>query len=607
MPKKHGLLFAVCLSLNSTSWDLFANPTLPEIKKQQEELIKNTQQEQLNENKVERLEVEPSQQTQQIKDDIFFVLRGITITGNNLLTKEDVQDLIQPLLNQSVSSSVLKQLSQQLTQILVAKGYASSRVFVPPQQIKDGKVEFRVEEDKLVNIHVLGKDSFKYEEALFYQYFADLKGKVVHTPTLIERLKYLNFLPASKIKPTLKKVEFGKSALVLVLEPLQDLTTLTVNNNASKFQGDARVTYSTLIANPTGRSDVFNFFAAVNPEYPKYFNSMVASYSVPLGDKGATLSLSHSVLYYQLDPKSIGEGETEGALQYEGDATTSVLRYQKPYLLDWGANSWSVELERRSAAARQITLFSDSLFGGAYGSLYVDQSEILYSLNFSTQHIFGDAWVSKSLPAQNIAKFKVAKVLEGFLDGLTQEDIDLKYLNDGLPVIPAQGPVGNTDDATANFWKVYFNYLRRQVLPWNMNLNFSLNAEYANFDNIPSSYDYGGADSGTSGLDWKLSLVRTFNFDAYVDWLSVEFGFEQQNAYSVFIPNRFNPLDRSVESCGGKVDLIPGEMYRCSLENPYLSLRAKSGDHVLWLNYQTNLKEYSLKEREVTLSYTYVF
>lgn len=604
MPKGFGTsCFAVLLC---TSLPTAANPTISEIRKQQEELIKNAQQDTLQQRKVEDLEVEKGQSSQQIKDDVTFVLRGIKITGNNLLTKADVESFVQPLINAPVSSSQLKQLSQQLTAVLADKGYATSRVFVPPQQIQNGNVEFRVEEDKLTTIHVVGEDSFQYEEALFYQYFDDLKGKVVHTPTLIERLKYLNFLPATKIKPTLRKVEFGKSALILVLEPQQDLTTVTINNNASRFQGDSRVSYSTLVANPTGRSDVFNFFGAINPEFPKYFSSLVGSYSVPIGDKGATLSFSQSVLDYQLDPDVVADGDLKGVLQYEGDASTTVIKYEKPYLISHGANSWSVELERREASSRSITLLPDFQFAdGLSGSLFIDQSEVLYSLNVATQHIFNDNLLGKNLPAQNVVKVKLAKALEGFMDGLTQEDINLKELNEDVPVLPKTGPVGFTKDATANFWKLYFNFLRRQVLPANINMSFALNAEYADFDNIPSSYDYGGADSGTSGLDWTLSFSKTFMMDSYVDWLNVELGYEQQNAFNIFVPEFV--VDRSVQECGGKTDLVTGEYYRCQLNYPYVSLRAKSGSHILWLKYQNGIKPYSLKEHDLTLTYTYVF
>lgn len=179
-----------------TEQDLTPITSLSEIKKQQDELLSNAQNDTLLENLVDELEVEQAENQSEIAEAVKFQLRGVKITGNNVLTKADVSALIQPKINQLVTSTELKQIAAKLTLILHQKGFKSSKAFVPPQQIKAGVVEFKIEEDQLANIHVIGKDSFKYDEALFYQYFDDLKGKIIHTPTLVERLKYLNFYQA---------------------------------------------------------------------------------------------------------------------------------------------------------------------------------------------------------------------------------------------------------------------------------------------------------------------------------------------------------------------------------------------------------------------------
>lgn len=580
------------------SFPAHSSPVLPGVKKLQDQLIKNNQQDALTDNLVDELDIEPQQQQKQLAGDIKFRLTGITITGNTLLQKEDVQGLIQSVINSDIDGADLKRLAEQVTEILHSKGYKSSRAFVPPQQIKGGKVEIKIEEDKLGAIQVLGEDSFKYNEALFYQYFADLRGKIIHTPTLIERLKYLNFLPATRIKPQLKKIEFGQSALILVLEPVEDTTALSVNNNASRLQGDLRTVFSSLITNPTGRGDSLNVILAINPEFPKYYSSVAGRYSVPFGDKGAKLSVNYSELSYQIDPEALGFT----LFIVTGESKSLSIEYEKPFMLDWGNNSWSFGLERRYAASQETNNFDNE-----HGNLFLDQSETIYGLSAASQFIFSDQLFGDSLPAQNLFKVKFTKIMEGFLDGLTQEQIDFKEAEDLTPELPQTGPVGDTRDATANFWKLYVNYARRQILPYKLNLHFQFNGEYADFDNIPTSYDYGGADSGTSGYDWRLSVSRNFTFDNYLDWLSAEVGVEERVAFNVFMPPANQPLLRSVNSCGGLTDLNAFEIYRCDTFSPYLSLRAKSDNHVLWLRHQTNKDSFELTEEKTTLSYTYVF
>ena len=606
-------LVSICLMLANVN-PVQANPTLPEIKKQQEELRKNVQNDPISQSLVEELQVENAEENQQVSGGISFVLTGVTISGNQILTKAELEPLIKPLINNNITGDGLKRLSSLISLKLAEKGYRSSRAFIPPQEIKNGLVEIKIEEDKLASIHVLGKDSFKYNEALFYQYFSDLKGKIIHTPTLIERLKYLNFLPGTRIKPTLKKIEFGQSALVLVLEPVQDTTAIAINNNASKFQGDLRTVFSTLVTNPTGRSDTFNFFAAINPEFPKYFSSVVADYAVPLGDRGGKIRLYYSEMDYQIDPKALGKSLEIGAgadlLLYSGGGQTVGLEFEKPFWLDIGLNSWSIGIEKRHAKSSIVNNFPTAEAGNIYGFESLNQSEDIYGLNFGAQFVISDQWLDDSLPAQNVIRVKFTKIMEGFLGGLTQEEIDFKQANeesDNVNLIQSTGPVGDTRNATANFWKLYLNYLRRQTLPWNLNLHFQLNAEYANFDNIPGSYDYGGADSGTSGGDWSLSLNRTFPFDRYIDWLSLEMGYEQQFAYNVYFPSRVFPFRESTSACGGKKDLIVYEEYQCKASSPYLSLRAKSDQHILWLKYKAELEEFGLTDKKATLSYTYLF
>lgn len=591
------------LALNAFPVLAVTAPSLPEIKKQQEDLLNKSKNDTLIDNLVDDLEVEKHQQKAEIAGSIVFLLRGVKITGNNVLTKEDVSPLIQPRINKQITANELKDMAAKLTLVLQSKGYKSSRAFVPPQQISGGIVEFQVEEDLLSNIHVLGKDSFKYEESLFYQYFSDLKGKIIHTPTLVERLKYLNFLPGTRIKPTLKKIEFGKSALVLVLEPVEDLTALAINNNASRYQGDLRTVFSTLVTNPSGRSDTFSLFAAINPEFPKYFSSMAASYSVPFGNKGAKLHVNMSKLDYQIDPDAIGQN----LLLFSGSSDTVSLSYEKPFWLDVGSNSWTVGLEKRSATSQTTNNFPDPLVGNQIGFKWVDQSETLYALNASMQFVFSDQIIDQNYPAQNVVNIKVAKILEGVADGTTQEQIDYKELNNNNGIIPQKGPIGDTRDAVANFWKVYFSYYRRQTLPWNMTLNVQANIEWANFDNILSSYDYGGADTGTSGGDLSINIARNFVFEKYLDWMNLQLGFEQQISYNIFYPDRNRPLDRSVEACGGLTDLTPYTQYRCDASSPFLSTRLKRDNHLLSVKVRSRLQSFGVTEDKATVTYTYVF
>jgi hypothetical protein len=239
------------------------------------------------------------------------------------------------------------------------------------------------------------------------------------------------------------------------------------------------------------------------------------------------------------------------------------------------------------------------------GFKILDQNETIYSLSAGANFVIADNVFGEQYPGQNRISLSFDKALEGVFGSLTQEDIDLKALNTKYGVSPELGPIGDTRHAVANFWKLYMSYRRQQVLLWEVLLMVNLSGEYSNFTNIPSSFKYGGADTGTSGIEWNVSTSKSFAFAEYVDRVNVELGYKQQIAINTFIPD--SAFDRDVQSCGGLNDLNAYERYQCRVSTPYIAVQIQTGSHFLNARYRSTLEKFETLGKKLTLSYTFLF
>jgi len=79
-------------------------------------------------------------------------VRQFKITGNTVLTDQALVELTQPYLNREVLFDEFSQLRDEITRAYVDKGYINSGAVIPPQTVKDGVIEIKVIEGRLVDI-----------------------------------------------------------------------------------------------------------------------------------------------------------------------------------------------------------------------------------------------------------------------------------------------------------------------------------------------------------------------------------------------------------------------------------------------------------------------
>src|SRR5579872_3445983 len=89
-------------------------------------------------------------------EKIYFQLNKVIITGNTVLTDEELQSIFASSLHKKISVADLQSLIQAVTTRYRDKGYILSRAILPPQEIKNGVVKIEIVEGFISTVTVTG-------------------------------------------------------------------------------------------------------------------------------------------------------------------------------------------------------------------------------------------------------------------------------------------------------------------------------------------------------------------------------------------------------------------------------------------------------------------
>jgi len=520
------------------------------------------------------------------KSRVRFILTSAVVLGNTVLPEEAIKSIVSQYVGQSVGAAQLKAIAQKITERYHQNGYVTSRCFMPAQKVKRGRVVFQVEEDKLQDLAFQGLESFDFDKRFFMQFISDLKGKVVHLPTLEKRLQRLVRVPAQKIQPKLVKVDFGRSNLVLEITPRPDFYDVSFNNMGSRYTGRERLNLTTRRNNLAGRLDSLQASVQV-AQNPRNFSLANVQYHYPIGSKAGVLSLSASRLDYQLNPKEVGYS----AVRYEGGATSYQLQYTQPLLIEKQVNRWLNKLSPRETPLRfeaetmvgleikettSDTIYNDfnsANFPAGYRTVQGKDKLVVPMIGVQFQH--PDQLFSQT--ALNRYSLKLIHSWEGFLGSMTQEDIERKRQNVAHSVEPTTGPIGDVQDMKASFYKFYFTYFRTQPLPKGFQFNLSFFWDYTSAKKVPSDYKYTPAGGGVKGYTLNIGVSKKV-----MPGLILGGGLLSDNAIS---------YHHGATIVCGESKTVNGE-YTCSDNRAYLSAQYQKGGWHVNVQYFTDVKSY---------------
>lgn len=259
------------------------------------------------------------------KDTGFKVLvKGFRYQGATLIAVSELDQLLAPYLGKELSLKQLHALAATITSFYGDHGYIA-RTVLPPQEIKDGIVTFRIIEGKRgglsfrQNGNRVPLDWVKglIDNRLGANPYLDLNQ-------LGEAAAILNEQPGMEAEiellPGQREGEVGLN--VLIKEKPLVSTTLGVSNQAPRATGEYQAQGSVTFNNLSGNLDAASLLA-VATEGSAYARG---DYSLPVGMSGLRVGANASALHYRVTQADLS------ALDPNGTATTFGLGASYPLI-----------------------------------------------------------------------------------------------------------------------------------------------------------------------------------------------------------------------------------------------------------------------------------
>ncbi len=165
-------------------------------------------------------------------------LNKIKFSGNNVIATNELEEVVAPAIGKVLTLSELQELANEVSEYYAAYGYLLAKVYLPPQEIKEGVVEMAVLEGEIGTIEVTGNTRYKSSTILRAMELVK-RRKVVHEGTLETALNELNSYPGLRVRADLKPgTAPGSSDIHLTAkERMPYAFTADINNYGSRLIG----------------------------------------------------------------------------------------------------------------------------------------------------------------------------------------------------------------------------------------------------------------------------------------------------------------------------------------------------------------------------------
>ena len=132
-----------------------------------------------------------------------FILKEVKVTGSTIFKPQDFKAIYEPYLNKKVTFQDMDAVSKKIESKYKEKGYFTTTVYIPEQEIKDGIIEIRIAEGKMGQLNVEGN---KWFSADFIKKFIHVKkNEILNIKTLARDILRINKNPDLEIKSVISQ------------------------------------------------------------------------------------------------------------------------------------------------------------------------------------------------------------------------------------------------------------------------------------------------------------------------------------------------------------------------------------------------------------------
>ncbi len=226
-------------------------------------------------------------------EELVFEIKGVKVSGNTLFSQDEVDALFQSAVGPAVTLATLREAAEKLEARFREKGFFLTRVFVPPQQVKDGIFEVQVIEGYLSAVYVDGATNDALRQRIEGITGPLLNKRPIDLATIERALLLINDLPGVIGTSLLRQgADLGASEIVVTVAQLPNSHLVTFNNTGSRVVGPLTLGVNSTIYNPFNRTGSLNVGLTGGGDFENIdeLQAVNARYSVPVGSNGAIFS-----------------------------------------------------------------------------------------------------------------------------------------------------------------------------------------------------------------------------------------------------------------------------------------------------------------------------
>lgn len=278
----------ILLVLFSTTAAYGADPKVDFAEKfLQDELIKR----QIELLQKKQVQIEETQKEDSIPiESTCFKIKTIQLKGNTLLSREDIEHIVLPYKAQCLGKNGVNQLMAKLTTAYINNGYITSRVYIPPQDLNSGILEFIVIEGTLEDFSI-NNNSAEDRRKLWWAMPAQ-SGEHLSISEIEQGIDQINRVPSANAKMKLWPGRETGATHIQVLNETQDefRGTLEWNNEGQASTGKQKIRFGMDADNLIGINDTWG----MNYIGSKDTNALTLNTSFPFQKWSFNVSHSYS-------------------------------------------------------------------------------------------------------------------------------------------------------------------------------------------------------------------------------------------------------------------------------------------------------------------------
>lgn len=263
----------------------------------------------------------------QAQQGLDFTVSRFVVEGDNPLSENDISSILNNYTGQHQGLEGLNAARDALEQELATQGYPFYRVTLPPQELFDGAVIFKIIQIKLGNVIVEGNEIFSAEN-IRNGVPSLVKDQSPNTQDVSRSLSIVNENPAKNVSLSFKAGQQSGyiDAVLKVKEQNPEIYHIQLNNSGTEDGAESRISLGYQHNALWNKDHGLTLTYTTSPEDTNSLSQWGFTYRIPLYEHGASIS-------FLLSDSEIDSGLVADAFEISGSGQIFGVDYKRPLTL----------------------------------------------------------------------------------------------------------------------------------------------------------------------------------------------------------------------------------------------------------------------------------